>query len=50
MPLSMHELVQKSLTLEYNDFFLKYPIQVVRGKPAAQELKVGGEFYGSTEK
>ncbi|KAJ3258718.1 hypothetical protein HK103_003312 [Boothiomyces macroporosus] len=34
---------------EYGDHFLSYPTQVVRGKPAPQELSVGGDFYGSTE-
>ncbi|KAJ3000407.1 hypothetical protein HDV02_005767 [Globomyces sp. JEL0801] len=34
---------------EYKDHFLTYPTQVIRGKPAPQELKVGGEFFGSTE-
>ncbi|KAI8895635.1 hypothetical protein BC833DRAFT_644216 [Globomyces pollinis-pini] len=34
---------------EYNDHFLNYPSHVVRGKPAPQELKVGGDFYASTE-
>ncbi|KAJ3272145.1 hypothetical protein HDV01_005910 [Terramyces sp. JEL0728] len=30
---------------EYGDHFQTYPTQVVRGKPAPQELSVGGDFY-----
>eukprot|EP00842_Homolaphlyctis_polyrhiza_P004609 jgi/Hompol1/5149/HPOL_001895-RA len=34
---------------EYCDHFQKFPLEVRRGRPAPQELNVGGEFYGSTE-
>jgi hypothetical protein len=42
MPLDTHT--------EYNDHYQKVSVPIVRGKAAQQELAVGGEFYGSTEK
>ncbi|KAL2918009.1 hypothetical protein HK105_202423 [Polyrhizophydium stewartii] len=35
---------------EYCDNFTNFPLEVRRGRPAPQELTVGGEFHGSTEK
>ncbi|KAJ3306673.1 hypothetical protein HDV03_004303 [Kappamyces sp. JEL0829] len=34
---------------EYGDHFLNFPTKVVRGRPAPQELSVGGEFFAGTE-
>jgi hypothetical protein len=35
---------------EYSSNYLNLPIEVRRGKAAPQELQVGGEFYGMTER